>query len=574
MTLHVPAEDLKRLLLESKIVSEDAFSKAAEEAAKENVDISEKLVTAGLLTEEYLTELLASYFNVPRVDLQGAQIPAEVLTLLPENYAKQHGVIVYGLNRDDEGHEFADIAMTDPGDLDTINYIETKLQRPVRVAITSPGSIRLALRGYRFGISTELTEDIKRKLDELKEMGQADNLAELASAVPVVWMIERIVEQAASLDASDIHFEPFEEIFLVRFRIDGILREALVLPPNVAQIFIARIKVLTNLKIDEHLAPQDGRFGYEVQDEHIDVRVSIVPVFWGEKVVMRLLRSSTRPTTLQALGLQEEDRTKLEDEIDKSHGMILVTGPTGSGKSTSLYAMLSLLNKPEVNISTIEDPVEYTMTRVNQTQVNVQAKMTFARGLRAFLRQDPDIIMVGEIRDNETQELAIHGALTGHLMLSTLHTNDAPTAIPRFLDLGAQPFLLASTINIIIAQRLVRKICDRCIASRPPTDAEAKAFETQLKVVRLEGRVDLPKYLYSGSGCEACGGTGYTGRVGIFEILVVTDALRELILEQASVGDIKKQAFDEGFRTMFEDGMKKVESGVTTLEEVFRVVRE
>ena len=574
MAVHIPTEDLKRLLLESKIVSEEAFEKATAEAARDNVSIPDKLVQQGLLTEDYLVDLLANYFNVPKVDLQGVQIPAEVLTLLPETYAKQHGVVVYGLNHDDEGREFADVAMTDPGDLDTISYIETKLQRPVRVAITTQGNIRLALKGYRFGISSELTEDIKRKLDELKQMGQADNLAELASAVPVVWMIERIVEQAASLDASDVHFEPFEEIFLVRFRIDGILREALVLPPNVAQIFIARIKVLTNLKIDEHLAPQDGRFGYEIEEEHIDVRVSIVPVFWGEKVVMRLLRSSTRPTTLQALGLQEEDRVKLEDEIDKSHGMILVTGPTGSGKSTSLYAMLSLLNKPEVNISTIEDPVEYTITRVNQTQVNVQAKMTFARGLRAFLRQDPDIIMVGEIRDTETQELAIHGALTGHLMLSTLHTNDAPTTIPRFLDLGAQPFLLASTINIIIAQRLVRKVCDRCIASRPPTDPEREAFRAQLKVVRLEGRVEMPKYLFHGSGCEACGGTGYRGRIGIFEILVVTEAIRDLILERASVGDIKKQAFEEGFRTMFEDGMKKVETGVTTLEEVFRVVRE
>lgn len=574
MALHIPKEDLKRLVLESKIVDEAAFQKALDESARENVDLTDKLIQTGLMTEDYLTELLTNYYNVPKVDLQGIQIPAEILTLLPETYAKTNQVVIYGMEHDDDGHEFADVALVDPGDLEVVSYIEAKLQRPVRVAITSPSNIRMALRGYRFGISTELTEDIKRKLNELKQIGQADNLAELASAVPVVWMIERIVEQAVSLDASDIHFEPFEEIFLIRFRIDGILREALVLPSNVAAIFVARVKVLTNLKIDQHMAPQDGRFGYEIEDEHVDVRVSIVPVFWGEKVVMRLLRSSTRPTTLQALGLTEEDQLKLENEIDKSHGMILVTGPTGSGKSTSLYAMLSMLNKPEVNISTIEDPVEYTITRVNQTQVNVQAKMTFAIGLRSFLRQDPDIIMVGEIRDGETQELAIHGALTGHLMLSTLHTNDAPTAIPRFLDLGAQPFLLASTVNVIMAQRLVRKICDRCISSRPPTETEKGAFKTQLKAVKLEGRVEMPKYLFKGAGCEACGGTGYRGRIGIFEIMPISEEIRDLILQRSAVNAIKAQAFKDGFSTMFEDGMQKVETGLTTLEEIFRVVRE
>lgn len=574
MAIHIPQKDLETLLLDSKIIDGPAYEKAVVDAKRENQNLVDYLTAQGIVTAEYITDLFAGYFKVPKIDLQGTQIPAEILTLLPEAYAKQHQTVVFGIEHDDDGREFVDIAMGDPGDLETISYLETKLQRPVRVSITTPANIRLALRGYRFGISAELTEDIKRKLEELRQLGQEDDLSELASAVPVVWMIERIIEQASSLEASDIHFEPFEEIFLIRFRIDGILREALVLPPNVAPIFAARIKILTNLKIDEHMAPQDGRFGYEIEEEHLDVRVSVVPVFWGEKVVMRLLRSSTRPTTLTALGLREEDRQKLESEMERSHGMILVTGPTGSGKSTSLYAMLQLLNKPEVNISTIEDPVEYTITRVNQTQVNVQAKMTFALGLRAFLRQDPNIIMVGEIRDEETQELAIHGALTGHLMLSTLHTNDAPTSIPRILDLGAQPFLLASTLNVVVAQRLVRRICDRCIASRPPTASEKKALTVQLKKLKLTDRIEQPKYLFHGAGCEVCSGTGYRGRIGIFEILPITDPIRELILQQAPVNLIRDQALADGFTTMFEDGMEKVEKGVSTLEEIFRVVRE
>jgi len=574
MPVHIQEEDLKKLVLDSKIIDEEVFKKAVKDAQREGREVVEQLIDSGLISDEYLTDLLATYFNTPKIDLQTVQIPAEILTLLPESYAKSHSSIIYNLSRDEEGREFAEVAMEDPGDLEVISYVEAKLNRPVRVAIASAVGIRMALRGYRFGISSELTEDIKRKLEELDQLGKGDDLAELATAIPVVWMIERIVEQATSLDASDIHFEPFDEIFLIRFRIDGILREALVLPPSVAAIFAARIKVLTNLKIDEHLAPQDGRFGYEVEDEHVDVRVSVVPVFWGEKVVMRLLRSSTRPTTLQALGLRDKEGDKIKEQIKKSHGMILVTGPTGSGKSTSLYAMLALLNRPEVNISTIEDPVEYTITRVNQTQVNVQAGMTFATGLRAFLRQDPNIIMVGEIRDEETQELAIHAALTGHLVLSTLHTNDAPTAIPRILDLGAQPFLLASTLNVVVAQRLVRHICDRCIESRPPTDAEKESFTQQLKTLRLEGRTELPKFIFKGAGCEACGGTGYRGRVGIFEILTVTPKIRELILQSETAQKIRNTGFEEGFATMFEDGIEKVERGITSLEEVFRVVRE
>lgn len=573
--MHILTEDLRKLLLDSRLITAEQFDKAVEEAKRSGREIVDVLVGNELINEDYLVDYLAKYFNVPKVDLRKRPIPPEILNLLPESYAKEHNVVVFNITQTRNGEEVVEVAMRDPGDLETISYIEAKLSKPVRVSITTSAALHDAFRQYRFGISAEFSEEIQAKLRELQLSGKEEDLAQLATAVPVVSMIERILEQAVSLDASDIHFEPFEEIFLVRFRVDGVLREILALPATVAPIFVARVKVLTNLRVDEHLKPQDGRFAFSTERERIDIRVSIVPVFWGEKVVMRLLRSSTRPVSLQALGIGERDLKSLEDEMKRSHGMFLVTGPTGSGKTTTLYAILHILNQPGVNISTIEDPVEYTITRINQTQVNEQAGMTFASGLRAFLRQDPNILMVGEIRDNETAELAIHAALTGHLVFSTLHTNDAPTAIPRFLDLGAPPFLLASTLNVVIAQRLVRRVCERCVSSREPMDSERHAFTEQVRLLNLpQGRVKIPKYLFHGAGCASCGGTGYRGRIGIFETFRVTEAIRELILENAPTQKIRDTAFAEGMTTMFEDGVEKAERGITTLEEVLRVVRE
>ncbi|OHA50093.1 MAG: hypothetical protein A2682_03320 [Candidatus Terrybacteria bacterium RIFCSPHIGHO2_01_FULL_58_15] len=572
--MHIATEDLKQLILGSRLVGLEALTRAVNEAVKAKRDVSEALVETGIISEAFLVDLLAQYFNVPKADLHSKPIPPEALQLLPESYAKAHNVVAFGLGSDEAGQQYVQIAMRDPGDLETRSYVENKLSIPARVAIASLSELDEAFRQYRFGIASEFSQEIETKLKEFSAAGQEQDLAQLATALPVVSIIERILEHAVSLRASDIHFEPFEEFFLIRYRVDGVLRDVLILPGSVAPIFVARVKVLANLRVDEHLAPQDGRFTFQMERERIDVRVSIVPVFWGEKTVMRLLRSSVRLTSLQALGFGDSGQQALAEEMQRSHGMMLVTGPTGSGKTTTLYAVLQLLNRPGVNISTIEDPAEYTIPRVNQTQVNVQAGMTFATGLRAFLRQDPDILMVGEIRDTETTELAIHAALTGHLVLSTLHTNDAPTAIPRLIDLGGAPFLLASTLNVIIAQRLVRKVCEHCVTSRAPTAAEDQALREQLRLLDIPRKLVMPKFLYRGSGCASCGGTGYQGRTVIFEILPVSEAIRALILENASVAKIRATAFQEGMITMFEDGVEKAERGVTTLEEVLRVVRE
>lgn len=572
--MHISQQDLQGLLVGSKLVSEEVFTTTIEEARRTQRDPIDVFVGNGVVSEAFLVDRLAEYFGVQKTDLRKEPIPPEVLNLVPESYAKSHNVVSFNIGRDGEGNEYAEVAMLDPGDLETISYLEAKLNRPIRTYITQTDSMREAFRQYRFGISSEFSSEIEEKLRELQARGKEEDLAELAMAVPVVSIIDRIVDHAISLDSSDIHFEPFEEIFLIRYRIDGILREVLALPVSVAPIFVARMKVLTNLKVDEHMGPQDGRFTFDAERERIDVRVSIVPVFWGEKVVMRLLRSASRPTSLASLGLNEKGMKMLEEESKRSHGMLLVTGPTGSGKSTTLYSVLQILNRPQVNISTIEDPVEYTITRVNQTQVNVQAGMTFASGLRAFLRQDPNILMVGEIRDAETADLSIHASLTGHLVLSTLHTNDAPTAIPRFLDLGAAPFLLASTLNVVIAQRLVRKLCDRCVSSRTPTDAEKRAFVLQAELLNVKNRIAMPKFFYHGAGCASCGGSGYRGRIGIFEVFRITEKVRELILQNAPTNKFRELAFAEGMTTMFEDGVEKVERGITTMEEILRVVRE
>jgi type IV pilus assembly protein PilB len=359
----------------------------------------------------------------------------------------------------------------------------------------------------------------------------------------------------------------------VRFRIDGIMSEIVSLPEAIAPILVARVKILGNLQIDEHRTPQDGRFRFEMEDgANIDVRVNIMPIFHGEKVEMRLLKSSARPLSLKDLGFSDGASAILSEEIKKPHGMILVTGPTGHGKTTTLYAILHILNTPLVNITTIEDPVEYEFPRVNQTQVNQKAGITFANGLRALLRQNPDIIMIGEIRDNETVEIAVQAALTGHLVLSSLHTNDAPSAIPRLLDMKAPAFLLSSTINLIIAQRLVRRICSSCVESYAPPEKILSLIKQQSKF--SEKDVSIPTTLYRGRGCAVCGNSGFTGQIGIYEVFTVTEDIRELILDEDQISQLRKKAISNGMVTMFEDGLDKVQKGITTIEEVMRVVNE
>ncbi|MBU0598296.1 GspE/PulE family protein, partial [Patescibacteria group bacterium] len=374
----------------------------------------------------------------------------------------------------------------------------------------------------------------------------------------------------------DIHIEPHEGQILVRFRIDGILHDVVFMPKDIHPFIVTRLKIMSKLRTDEHRAAQDGRLDFSVENEHVDVRVSIIPISDGEKIVMRILSEKSRRLTLAELGLENTDLQKVERGFKKPYGMILATGPTGSGKTTTLYAILKILNTREVNISTIEDPVEYDMEGVNQIQVNAKTNLTFAHGLRSILRQDPDIIMVGEIRDEDTAGIAINSAMTGHLVLSTLHTNDAPTTLPRLLDMKIEPFLIASTVNVAIAQRLVRRIHQGCIESYLPKSDDIKNLEKSLGKDRAI-KIGLHKKgfrLYRGKGCKLCNGTGYEGRVGIFEVLEVTEKIRQLIMQRSNSDDIRKVAVSEGMTTMLDDGLNKVVKGATTIDELFRATRE
>jgi len=577
--VHITKEKLKDILVKSGIVAEAEFNAAQDESARLGQTIPNVLIGRGDVTEQYLTELLMPYVGAPMVDLHDITIPQGTLESVPEVYAKARGVIVFEYDKE---KGIAKVAMTDPLDYDTIEFLRAKLGAWVEPYFATPSGLKYGLKHYKRNIGDEFNEIISENVKKFLTGGGESDLAKLAKAVPIVVILDSIIEHAIALNASDIHFEALEKELLVRYRVDGILHEILSLHKVVEPILVARVKVLADLRIDEHRTPQDGRFRFEVEEGvMMDIRVNVMPTLHGEKVEMRLLESSARPLSLAELGFSDEGAKIVEEGIKKPNGITLVTGPTGHGKTTTLYAILHILNTPTVNITTIEDPIEYEIPRVNQTQVNVKAGITFANGLRSVLRQNPDIIMVGEIRDNETAEIAVHAALTGHLVLSSLHTNDAPSALPRLLDMGVQAFLVAPTVNIIIAQRLVRKICSLCIASfKVPPEMKrlisaqiAINHETQVGAVKAKPR-KVPETLYAGRGCKVCGNTGFHGQIGIFEIMKVTESIRGLLLGKKPVDEIRKQAVKEGMVTMFEDGLNKIEKGVTTIEEILRVVRE
>lgn len=569
--MHIGEDTLKSILLESGLVSEEDFTAVKSESHRSGQSIANILIGSGKIPEEYFTELMSPYYNTPIVNLKKETIDVSVLELIPEVYAKSKNIVLFGYDKE---NGVAKLAMLDPFDYDTIEFVRAKLDVWVDVYLSTFTSLRYGLKHYKKKIGIGFDEIISENVEEsLAIAGEAD-LSKTASAVPIVTILDNILEHAVVLSASDIHFEPLERELLVRFRIDGVMSEILSLPKAIAPVLVARVKILANLQIDEHRTPQDGRFRFEMDDgANIDMRVNIMPIFHGEKVEMRLLKSSARPLTLKDLGLSDEASVILNDEIKKPHGMVLVTGPTGHGKTTTLYAILHILNTPSVNITTIEDPVEYEFPRVNQTQVNVKSGITFANGLRALLRQNPDIIMIGEIRDNETVDIAVHAALTGHLVLSSLHTNDAPSALPRLLDMGAPAFLLSSTINLVVAQRLVRRICTSCIESYPASQEITRLIKAQVELTGDPVK-SIPQTLYRGKGCKVCGNSGFQGQIGIYELLRVTEGIRELILREAPVSEVRKKAIQEGMVTMFEDGLDKVERGVTTIEEVMRVVKE
>jgi type IV pilus assembly protein PilB len=569
---------IKKILGKADILSGLEFDKFAEEAKIKNKKIDVYLMEKKIITPLSLYESASQYYNVPFINLKGQTIRKDILFVIPEPIASTHKIIAF-----DGDDKYIKIATTNPDNLEIFEFIQKKTGLIPKINLTTPDSIRESLKQYHKNLKAEFDYLTKEK----KETGEGkQELKKLAEDLPVVRIVDTLLEYAIFQEASDIHIEPEEKDVVVRYRIDGILHDVMTLPKNVQSGMVARIKILANLKVDEHRMPQDGRFKITTPEYKVSFRVSIIPTFDGEKIVMRLLNEKAQILNLEQLGFQSGPLEIIKRNIKKPHGMILVTGPTGSGKTTTLYTVLNLLNTPEVNISTVEDPIEYRMPRVNQSQINPKIGFTFAMGLRALLRQDPDIIMVGEIRDKETAEIAVHAAMTGHLVLSTLHTNDAITTLPRLHDMNIPSFLIATTTNVIIAQRLVRKICPNCIQSYNLSKDNVEELNKSLNVPTLLKTLEQEKAIlnakqglksilfYRGKGCKKCNNTGYKGRIGIYEILEISEEIGNLILKKADTKDIRDQALKEGLLTIVEDGFIKAKNGITTIEEIMRVTKE
>jgi type IV pilus assembly protein PilB len=595
---------VEKLLKAATKISDEQLAALHEQEKTEKKPLQDLVIKNGLITEKDLTKLYAAEADVPYIELNAKDIKREVLKAIPERIARQYKVVVFGT--DEDGKKL--LAMEDPDDIQAINFMQKQLGTDLRVHIATSSNIQAALDQYRGNISSELTKVMSPE-EGLEEEEEEIDEEDLAEDSPIAQTVNLIIEYAVKSGASDIHIEPRENSVLVRYRVDGVLREANKLPKKVLGALVSRIKILSNLKIDERRAPQDGRFKVQVSAQVYALRVSTLPIVDGEKVVMRILNESAKASTLEELGYWGEALQNINKAIVQPHGMILVTGPTGSGKSTSLFSVLSMLNKPTVNISTVEDPVEYRVPGTNQTQVNPQAGMTFVNGLRALLRQDPNIIMVGEIRDSETANLGVQAALTGHLVFSTLHTNNAATCLPRLLDMGIEPFLIASTVRAVVGQRLVRRLCVDCREIYEPNDADIKQineiFHTndsaimkqvhELEKQALEGGIGKANtksgktstaelstteskitrlWKVHDGGCESCGHVGYKGRLGIYEVLGSSTAIQKLIVSDATSDAIQEEAIKGGMVTMQLDGFIKALRGSTTIEEILRVTSE
>ena len=574
-------KQIKNILAKTEILSESDFDKFAKEAENSGKKIENYLVEKKVITPLSLYESAAEYFKIPFVNLKGQAIRKDILFSIPEPIATTHDLIAF----DGDDKEIK-IATLNPDDLEIFEFIKKKTGLEPKIYLTTPESIKDNLKQYHKGLRAEFDYLTKGapKVEAGKE-GEKD-LKKLAEDLPVVRIVDTLLEYAIFQEASDIHIEPEEKDIIVRYRIDGILHNVMILPKNAQSGIIARIKILSNLKVDEHRLPQDGRFKIANEEYKVSFRVSIIPTFDGEKIVMRLLNEKAQILNLEQLGFQPSSLEIVKRNLKKPHGMLLVTGPTGSGKTTTLYTILNILNTPEVNISTVEDPIEYRMPRVNQSQINPKIGFTFATGLRALLRQDPNIIMVGEIRDQETEEIAVHAAMTGHLVLSTLHTNDAVTTLPRLSDMGIPSFLVATTTNLIVAQRLVRKICPNCIQSFNLDKQAIEELNKFLNVGNLLKTLEEEKAIvsskeglesvlfYRGKGCKKCNDTGYKGRIGIYETLEITKEVANIILKKGTATEIKAQAEKQKMLTIVEDGFIKAKNGITTIEEIMRVTKE
>lgn len=582
--MRVEPQQLKAFLLDAGLVTEEQFDAALKKAKKTNQKVGDVLVSEGLISEEELIKLEAYILGIPFVNLEKEIVPSEVLKIIPEPIARSHNIVAFRKKGDD-----LEVAMLDPEDLRTIEFIKKTTPLRILPRLTNLTSIKYVLNQYQKTLEAEFGEIIKEEVKGIKAVKEEEiieekeELKKIAEELPIVRIADTLMKHAILQRASDIHIEPLEKEVVVRYRIDGILHDAMTLPKIAAPGIVARIKVLSNLKLDEHRLPQDGRFKVETEEYKYSIRVSILPVFDGEKIVMRLLPETAKAFTLEELGLRGEFLEIVQENLRKPVGMILVTGPTGCGKTTTLYSMMEILNSPGINISTVEDPIEYRMPRINQTQVNPRIGLTFASGLRALVRQDPNILMVGEIRDSETAGLAINAALTGHLVLSTLHTTDAGGSIPRLIDMKAEPFLISSTLNCILAQRLVRRICPEK-EKYTLKDSEIKNLEKYCDLDRIlkilkEEKIVKPRetfkdiVFYRPEPSKECP-EGYLGRIGIYEVLPVTETIKELIVKRATSLQIQSQAQKEGMRLMIEDGFIKAAQGITSIEEVLRVIIE
>lgn len=588
-------DTLVKLLERNGVATEEQLTPLKEEAAHSSRSLQEIVVEANLISEADLTKQFAEYADIPYIEIDPRDIPSEVLNRIPERIARQYNAVIFKI--DDDG--LIHLAMDDPDDIQATNFIQKKIGENVKIYIASHENILQCLENYRGDVNEELNQviDVQREDDGSAQQGSE---ADVAEDSPIAQTVNLLLEYAIRSQASDIHIEPRENFVQIRYRIDGVLKEVNQLPRNVLGALVSRIKILSNLKIDERRVPQDGRFKIKVAGKQYALRVSTLPIADGEKVVMRILDESNQAVTLQQLGYWGRSLDVITSAIEQPNGMVLITGPTGSGKSTSLFSVLTMLNKPDVNISTIEDPVEYKISGVNQTQTNAKAGMTFANGLRALLRQDPNIIMVGEIRDGETANLGVQAALTGHLVFSTLHTNNAATCLPRLLDMGIEPFLIASTVKAVVGQRLVRRLCMTCRQQYTPEQSEideiVKLFnlpagkdfryihelEEQARTQSVGG--DTPAstneqtitslWRANPEGCDECSHTGYKGRIGIYEVLGISIPIQKMITAAATSEQIQEQAINDGMTTMQTDGLVKTLRGNTTLEEVLRVTRE
>ncbi len=564
-------------LVEKGLISKENADEIKLSSINTSTSVLDYLRNKSLVSEDAILQAKAQAYHVPFISLSGRGISPEILTFIPEPVARKYKLVPFDF---DQKSNKLKIAMTDPLDLPVIEFLEQKSGKPILAYLAKETDIMEKIdEEYSAGLSVEVSEALKETSESAIKTIDASQIGQIIKEAPIAKIVSTILEYALKSRASDVHIEPSELRTRVRYRIDGILHEKLALPKSVHEAVVSRIKILSDMKIDERRIPQDGRFNFKLAQEEVDLRVSTLPTVHGEKVVMRLLKKTGGIPGLSDLGFRGPSLKNLETAITRPHGIILVTGPTGSGKTTTLYSILSRLNTAKVNIVTLEDPVEYELVGLNQVQINPQAGLTFASGLRSFLRQDPNIILVGEIRDNETTNLAIQAALTGHLVFSTLHTNNAATAIPRLLDLGAEPFLIVSVLNAVEAQRITRRICTVCKESYTPSPEVAADVKKVLGKLLPPG---LPAgeagkneiTLYKGKGCKECSDTGYLGRIGIYETITVTPTVAKLIVERATAETIEAKAVEEGMITMKQDGYLKVLDGITTLEEVLRVAQE